>query len=266
MPIIFGLIGTIYGVEEGGCQIYSIVSPSLSNLYGNTIEKMKKIPIIMLNEKAYRMIKQMIFQKNLGPGQKLIYEDLCEALKMSRTPIINALHRLEQEGFLVSKPFRGFHIKPVDPQEAWELYGVREALEIYAIEQAVQMANDEDIQTLEEMAKLHREHMPAYYDQRKFILDTNFHIQIARISRNRILVQQLTMNLEHVQLRYSFSDMIPSRMPSAAKEHQDVLGYLKKRDMIGSIDAVRLHVRKARDHSLATLSCRPGLDDFEVNV
>ena len=227
---------------------------------------MDEIPIVTLDQKAYRMIKQMIFQKNLGPGQKLIYEELCEVLKMSRTPIINALHRLEQEGFLVSKPFRGFHIKPVDSQEAWELYGVREALEIYAIEQAVQMASDKDIQTLQGMAKLHREHMPLAYDQRKFILDTDFHLQIAKISRNRILVQLLTTNLEHVQLRYSFGDMLPSRMPSAAKEHQKTLDCLKQRDMIGSIDAVRLHVRKARDHSLAALSRRAKLDDFEVNA
>ena len=87
-----------------------------------------------MNEKAYQNIKQMIFNKNLGPGQKLVYKDLCKTLKMSPTPIIHSLCRLEQEGFLSSEPFRGFYIKPLDPQEAWDLYGVREALETYAIE------------------------------------------------------------------------------------------------------------------------------------
>jgi len=229
------------------------------------MEKIEKVPSITLDEKAYRNIKQMIFQKNLAPGQKLIYEDLCETLKMSRTPIINALHRLSQEGFLTSKPFRGFYIKPFDPQEVWALYGVREALEVYAIEQALQMASGEDIQTLVEMAGLHQAHMPVYYDRRKFLLDLDFHIQIAKISRNRILVQLLKTNFEHVQLRWILGDMNPNRMYSAADEHQKLLRFFKRRDVMGSVDAVRLHIKNARDHALSAISRKAALYDSELD-
>lgn len=57
-----------------------------------------------LIEEAYNKIKQMIFQQTLVSGQRLIYQDLSKILNMSRTPIINALNRLEQEGFAVSPP------------------------------------------------------------------------------------------------------------------------------------------------------------------
>ena len=93
-----------------------------------------------LIEYAYQKIKQMIFQQKVIPGQRLVYSDLCKLFNMSRTPIINALTRLEQEGFLVSEAFRGFQVKPIDLQELWDLFGVREALESYAIEKAIERA------------------------------------------------------------------------------------------------------------------------------
>jgi len=71
-------------------------------------------------------LSQMIFQQKVIPGQRLVYSDLCKLFDMSRTPIINALTRLEQEGFLVSEAFRGFQVKPIDLQELWDLFGVRE--------------------------------------------------------------------------------------------------------------------------------------------
>ena len=78
---------------------------------------------------AYKKIKKMIFDQELSPGQKLIYKDLGEMLGMSRTPIINALIRLEQEGFVASESFRGFYVRPIDLKEVWDAFGVREALE-----------------------------------------------------------------------------------------------------------------------------------------
>jgi DNA-binding GntR family transcriptional regulator len=72
----------------------------------------------------------MIFRQELSPGQRLIYRDLSLKLNISQTPVVTALNRLEQEGFLICESFRGFYIKPIDIQEAWDLFGVREALEV----------------------------------------------------------------------------------------------------------------------------------------
>jgi DNA-binding GntR family transcriptional regulator len=90
-----------------------------------------------LDQEAYEKIKQMIFRRDLGHGQRLIYDDLCKLLEMSRTPIVAAMSRLENEGFLVSTPFKGCSVKPMDMEELKELYGVREALESYAVERTI---------------------------------------------------------------------------------------------------------------------------------
>lgn len=207
-----------------------------------------------LIEEAYQNIKQMIFQQKVIPGQRLVYKDLCELLNMSRTPIINALNRLEQEGFLVSEAFRGVHVKPIDVQEAWDLFGVREALETYTVEQAIQRADPSDFERLEEKFRLHGQYMPDHYNRKKFIMDAEFHIQIAATTKNQVLEKLLRANLEHVYLRFRIDHADLSRMSLAVQEHINLLDRMKKKDVLGSVGIMRLHVQRARDNILASLS------------
>jgi len=207
-----------------------------------------------LIEEAYLKIKQMIFQQRVAPGQRLIYQDLCELLKMSRTPIINALIRLEQEGFLVSQAHRGFCVKPIDLKEAWDLFGVREALEVYAVELAINRIEDTSIETFEEKFRNHQEYMPNFYDRRKFRLDAEFHIQISIIAGNQALEKLLRTNLEHVYLRYKLQDYSLERMADAIKEHRSMINRICARDIKGAVELMRIHVRSARDSVIATLS------------
>ena len=207
-----------------------------------------------LIEAAYNRIKQMIFQQELIPRQRLIYRDLSKILNMSRTPIINALNRLEQEGFVVSESFRGFYVKPIDIQEAWDLFGIREALEVYAIDQAIHHAEPGDIEILEEKLGNHEQYMPDRYDKRKAVLDAGFHLQIAAMSRNRVLVDMLKINLEHIYLRYVWDAVDTRRMPFAVQEHYSLVEKIKQKDVLGSMEIMRLHVRKAREVIIAGIS------------
>lgn len=207
-----------------------------------------------LIEDAYHKIKQMIFQQKVIPGQRLVYSDLCKLFDMSRTPIINALTRLEQEGFLVSEAFRGFQVKPIDLQEAWDLFGLREALEAYAVEQAIEKGEPSDMEILEEKLQNHKQYMPNRYDRKKFMVDAEFHIQIAAMTKNKVLEKMLRMNLEHVNLRFRLDNCDPGRMPSAVEEHNEVVERMKRKDVLKSVEIIKMHVRRARDTCLNCLS------------
>jgi DNA-binding GntR family transcriptional regulator len=207
-----------------------------------------------LIEDAYEKIKQMIFQQKVTPGQRLIYSDLSKMLDMSRTPIINALNRLEQEGFLVSEAFRGFQVRPIDLQEAWDLFGVREALEVYAVEQTIEKSEPEDIKELEEKLQTHENYIPGRYDRKKFLLDAEFHLQIASITRNRSLEKMLRMNLEHVNLRFRLDNCDIGRMPVAVQEHRDLLKAIRKKDVLKGVEIIKTHVRRGRDTCINCLS------------
>ncbi len=207
-----------------------------------------------LTNEAHLKIKQMLLQQRLAPGQKLVYKDLCDMFDMSRTPIINALNRLEQEGFVVNEAFRGFYVKPIDVQEAWDLFGVREALEAYAVEQAIKRADAADHEDLRQKVEAHATYMPLNYNRKKLLLDAEIHIQIAAMTKNKVLERQMRMNLEHVYLRFRLDHAVPDRMVSAAGEHSQLLERMKKKDLLGSVEIIRRHVQKARDFIISCLS------------
>lgn len=207
-----------------------------------------------LLQKAHRSIKQMIFEQKFSPGQRLVYQHLATELHMSRTPIINALIRLEEEGFLVSEAFRGFQVRPIDPDEAWNLFGVREALEAFAVEQAIKRATPADIEVLEQKLMEHASYTPSRYTMKKFILDAEVHLYIAAMSGNKILEQTLRTNLEHVYLRFPVNQTDPNRMPVAAAEHSQLLTQMKSKNIRGSVEIIRKHIQEARDQLINCLS------------
>lgn len=211
----------------------------------------RKEPLI---DWAYHKIKELIFQQKLVPNQRLIYKDLCQILNVSRTPIINALNRLEQEGYVKSESFRGFYVQPVDIREISDHFGIREALEVYAVERAIQQSKRHDIGELGEAIEAHRTYMPPFYDKKKFFLDAEVHIKIAVMSCNQGLVKILTKNLEHIYLRLALNTSYLDRMGSAVMEHLSLLDRMRQKDIPGSIDLMRKHIRNSREHVIASLT------------
>ena len=205
-------------------------------------------------EEAYREIKQMIFDQRLVPGQRLVNQDLSDILSMSRTPIINALNRLVQDGFVAFESFRGFYVRSIDLQEVWDAFGVREALEVYAAEQAIKLSDDGDLQELETKLREHAEYQPHYYTRKKFLLDSEFHLQIAAMTKNSVLKWLLKRNFEHIYLRARLENYDIQRMAVAVDEHHRLVRKMKNKDIIGSIELMRNHIQKARDLVIRTLA------------
>jgi DNA-binding GntR family transcriptional regulator len=208
----------------------------------------------MLIEEAHQKIKSMIFDQKLAPGQKLTYSDLSSAFNMSPTPVINALHRLEHEGFVVSLPFKGFYVKKIELQEAWDLFGIREALETYIVEQAILVSEPDELRRLEKKFNAHASYQPDVYDRKRFMLDSEFHKQLASMSRNRVLTEQLSTTLEHFYMRFRFDSLPLDRLEVAAEEHGQIIERIKRMDINGAREAMRNHIQNARNHIIQALS------------
>ncbi len=207
-----------------------------------------------LIEDAYRKIKQLIYNQQLVPGQRLVYDDLARTLSMSRTPIINALNRLEQQGLVVSESFRGFYVRPMDLKEVWDAFGLREAIETYAVEQAISNAGKDDFKILEEKLNEHERYQPTYYDRKKLFLDAAFHLQLTEMTGNRVLKWHLRMNMEHVYLRAKLDDYDIDRMSKSPTEHKLLLKQMRDKNVLGSVETIKNHIRTARSHVIACLS------------
>jgi DNA-binding GntR family transcriptional regulator len=211
----------------------------------------KNTPLI---REAYNSIKNMIFEHTLVPGQRLVYQDLAKILKISQTPIINALNRLLQDGFVAYENYCGFYVKPMDPQEVWEAFGVREALEVYAVRLAIERWSPEGMSHLAEILRDHEKCVPPQYTSEKFRLDTEIHLQIATMSGNQVLRRLLRRNFEHIFMRVKLENYDPQRMKASAAEHRRLLDRMKKKDILGSIEILRNHIQNARDQVIHCLA------------
>ena len=205
-------------------------------------------------DEAFRGIKQLILNQEVVPGQKLIYDDLAKRLKMSRTPIINALNRLEQLGLVVSESNRGYTVKPMDTNEAWETFDLREALEIFAVKQVIEKLNGPDLSPLEEKLTAYERYQPNYYDRKKIFLDAGFHLQIAQLTRNSVLKWHLKLDLQHLYLRANLNNYSLDRAKAAAVEHRQLLQKIKDKDVLGAVELMKHHISSDKEYTLACLS------------
>lgn len=206
-----------------------------------------------LMEQAYWQIKEMLFRQKIWPGQKVINGDLARKLKMSKTPIIYALGRLEQENFLKLYPNQGYFVKEIDLQEIQDYFQVREALEQCAVRLATQNAKGKGLGPLEELIREHKDYRIPIYDRKRMILDAKVHLQIAKMAGNQILLNQLTQILEHLALRFRVEFLHPERIQVACGEHQKLLAAMKKGDFRGAERLMRSHVKAAMENMISSL-------------
>lgn len=206
------------------------------------------------SDEAFRRIKQLILNQEVIPGQRLIYDDLAKRLEMSRTPIINALNRLEQLGLVVSESNRGYTVKPMDTAEAWETFDFREAIEVYAVEQAIFKSNGADMDALEEKLVAYERYQPNYYDRKKIFLDAGFHLQIAQMTRNSVMKWHLKLDLQHIYLRANLNNYSLDREKAATTEHRQLFRKMKDKDVIGAKALMKQHIRRDKEYTIACLA------------
>jgi DNA-binding GntR family transcriptional regulator len=160
----------------------------------------KKARKISKEMEAYLGIKKFIFERVIYPGQKIIYRDLEEMLGMSKTPIINAFARLEQEGLVISKQNRGYYIKKWSKAEIVQLYTLRTELEAIAIDFAIKHYDASDLALLKSNLDKYVNYDSEVYDNTRLKLDLGFHLQIAKIGGNDFLTSMLGQFYEKVMI------------------------------------------------------------------
>ena len=136
----------------------------------------------------------------------------------------------------------------------WDAFGLREAIETYAVAEAISKANPDDFKALEDKLFQHERYQPRYYDRKKLFLDAAFHLQITEVTGNRVLKWHLRMNFEHVYLRAKLDNYDTERMHKSPVEHRKLLKQMKDKNVMGSVETIRNHIRTARSYVIDCLS------------
>jgi DNA-binding GntR family transcriptional regulator len=207
---------------------------------------------ISKNLKAYNAIKELVAGHKLSPGQKLIYRDLEEALGMSKTPIINGLMRLEQEGLVVSKRNRGFFMREVSADEAEQIYDLREELEEISIGYAIKNHDNDNLNILEEKLNHYNDYSASIYDRKRLELDTEFHMQIARMGKNDFFTSMIKQFYENIYFSLNVV-YLTSYIDNFKEEHELIFNAVKEGNLTEAKRVLRLHTRAARKLLVAAL-------------
>jgi DNA-binding GntR family transcriptional regulator len=200
---------------------------------------------------AYREITNLLFQGRLPPGQKIIYRDLEETLGMSKTPIITALTRLEQEGLVVSHQNRGFSVRMLSARQVKQMYDLRVRLEEIAIDYACAADSPRDVSKLEAALEAYLAYKPAVYDARMFKLDSAFHTAIAALGGNDFLARILEQYYLTGWVSVNVMVFTPS-IDRFRSDHRDLVRAIKKGDRKSAKAIMRRHLQGAREAIAAT--------------
>jgi DNA-binding GntR family transcriptional regulator len=191
---------------------------------------------------AYALILQAIDSGVYRPGDRLVESELAERFGVSRTPIREALQRLETQS-LLTRDGRSLIVSSLDHNQMAELYVVRCELEGLAARLAARHATDEEVRVLRKMVE----------DDRKYLNDPaalaranrRFHKQVHLASHNRFLVQQLDLVYRSMALMATTSLAIEGRGAIAIEEHQRIVDAIAAGDGEAAYRALREHISVA---------------------
>jgi DNA-binding GntR family transcriptional regulator len=210
-----------------------------------------------LAREAYLQIRDAICDRTLASGTRITETDLSERLKMSRTPVREAIYRLESEGLLTHVPRSGLTVTELDHQMTMELYTMREALEGTAARLAAQHASDIEIETLAELIEEAR----TLTESGKGFSRVNdkIHGLIHLAAHNRFLLR----SLENIASTISLLPRLTGDQAQIKEwhaQHHSILVAIRARDPDAAELAARTHIRTARklrlDHLMQSDSLR----------
>lgn len=191
---------------------------------------------------AHALILDAIDHGAFRPGDRLVESELADRFKMSRTPIREALQRLETQSVLV-RDGRSLVIARLSHDEMAELYAVRTELEALAARLAARHAAEEEIRVLRRMVEEDANLLGDVDALSR--ANRRFHVQIHRASHNRYLLQQLGMVHRSMALMATTSLAAEGRGEAALEEHLTIVEAIAARDGDTAADALRRHLSEA---------------------
>ncbi len=207
-----------------------------------------------IREKVYESLRSALFDGRLDPGERLAEEHLAEELRVSRTPVREALHKLESEGLIQPRKTRGFIVSRDSKEEVEELFELRSVLEGHALRIICEKASDE---LLKELGRLIEKAENALRERRideVFKWNTQFHDTLHGFVTDKRRLHRLLVNMRKYVLMYRRDTLeSPDGAREAVEGHKRIVMALGLRDQELCERMMRHHIRQARENALQSL-------------
>jgi DNA-binding GntR family transcriptional regulator len=203
------------------------------------------LPSATLAERAYAQIKQLIFDFHLLPGDRFSEADLTQRVQVSRTPLRQALQRLQREGFLLVFPKSGWQVAPMDFESFDQLYDLRMLLETHAV---ARLCEAEERPVLQELAEAwlipadERLKHPLPVGQ----MDEVFHAALVRATGNQEMIRVHADITERIRIIRRLDFFQPARIDVTYEEHARILRAITRRRTDEAQRLLRAHVEQSK--------------------
>ena len=207
--------------------------------------KWKEEQLLSIREHAYLYLKELILRGSYQPGDRLIERELAAKLNISRTPIREALFRLESQGYVKTIPRKGVVVSRFSEEEVIEVFNILSSLEVLAVKLAAQKMDkatqrelDFKIQELMEFKEK---------DEENFNLE---HIQlnhlISKASQSPKLNEILSGLIDYIHLAANMGYETPGRRKESLNEHIEIMKALKNSEVEIAQYLMRIHIENSK--------------------
>ncbi len=199
-----------------------------------------------IRDKVYTYLKDAILRGEYKAGDRLVERVLAEKLSISRTPIREALFRLENQHFVRTVPRKGVVVNEIPQSEILEIFMILSSLESLAARLAAQKINDDIIAVIDQlMVEMETAQLNGDIED-AVELNVKYNDLIGRAAGNPKLHEMLVDLKDYVRAFSNLSSGLPGRTKEALQEHRDVLGAIRNGEEDLAVSFTQIHLEKSR--------------------
>lgn len=204
-----------------------------------------KIYRTFARDEAYLKIRDWIIQGRFQPGMKLRDKELAEKMGISRTPIREALLKLENEGLVITKPNSSTIVSPIDFEGAEHLYSIVWTLEVLALRQSFEKIDETLIKSMIEINERFLEKMNAKNCVAAINADCDFHAVYIEASQNKELIRILSeLKIKVRRFDFYYFDKVENAAFSY-EEHLEIIEAIKAKDLERAMEKVEANWKQS---------------------
>ncbi len=211
-----------------------------------------------IREEVYEFVRKRILTGEIGPGERLIEARLSEEIGTSRTPVREALHKLEMENLIYSIPRVGYVVRDITEEELEEICEIRLALEALAAKWASVRISEKEVSRLERIIHLTSICIKKNQSRSVVELDTEFHDILCRASKSQ-RVMEISQSLRDHMLKFRIKALcVPEVAYRSNEGHRRILDALKNKNGREIEAAVKFHLTSTKKNVISVIRSGSG--------
>lgn len=211
-----------------------------------------------LRDVVFNTLRQAILRGELKPGERLMEIQLANKLGVSRTPIREAIRKLELEGLVLMIPRKGAEVADITEKSLMDVLEVRRALEELSVQLTCERITEEEIRELGQAAENFKKTLKSKDITEIAEADVRFHDVIYMATKNQKLIQLLN-NLHEQMYRYRIEYLKNEEVyPKLIKEHEEIIDRITKREKEAAAQIVCQHIDNQVSAVMDVIRAKPG--------